>query len=81
MEHLLDNLKTHSFPLTLVSQYLPQEYAAIRAGQLEPQPEAIIRYHIRLVLRIYATACGMDRRSSKTAPKKNIRLTNTIKRK
>ena len=59
IEHLLDNLKTHSFPLTLVSQYLPQEYAAIRAGQIEQRPEAIVRYHIQLVLRIYAAACGM----------------------
>jgi D-tagatose-1,6-bisphosphate aldolase subunit GatZ/KbaZ len=59
IERLLSNLRTHSFPLPLVSQYLPQEYEAIREGRLEPQPEAIIRYHIQLVLRVYATACGM----------------------
>jgi D-tagatose-1,6-bisphosphate aldolase subunit GatZ/KbaZ len=58
---LVENLKTHSFPLTLVSQHLPQEYEAIRAGQIEEQPEAIIRYHIQLVLRVYATACGLTR--------------------
>jgi D-tagatose-1,6-bisphosphate aldolase subunit GatZ/KbaZ len=81
IERLLDNLKTHSFPLTLVSQHLPQEYAAIRAGHIEQQPEAIIRHHIQLVLRIYATACGMERSSSQTAPKKNIQLTKAIKRK
>jgi D-tagatose-1,6-bisphosphate aldolase subunit GatZ/KbaZ len=56
---LLSNLRTRSSPLPLVSQYLPQEYDAIRAGLLQPEPEAIIRYHIQLVLRIYATACGM----------------------
>jgi len=61
IERLLDNLKAHSFPLTLVSQYLPREYEAIRSGQIERQPEAIIRYHIQLVLRIYATACGMEK--------------------
>jgi len=59
IERLLGNLRTHSFPLPLVSQYLPQEYQAIREGLLEPQPEGIIRYHIQLVLRVYATACGM----------------------
>jgi len=59
IERLLDNLKKHSFPLTLVSQYLPQEYQAIRAGEIEAKPEAIIRYHIQLVLRTYAAACGM----------------------
>ncbi len=46
--HLLDNLKSHSFPLALVSQYLPQEYEAIRAGQIEQLPEAIVRHHIQL---------------------------------
>jgi D-tagatose-1,6-bisphosphate aldolase subunit GatZ/KbaZ len=63
IECLLDNLKTQSLPLTLVSQYLPQEYAAIRAGQIEQRPEAIIRYHIQLILRIYATAtaCGIQK--------------------
>jgi D-tagatose-1,6-bisphosphate aldolase subunit GatZ/KbaZ len=56
---LLDNLKMQPLPLTLVSQYFLQECAAIQAGQIEKQPEAIIRYHIQLVLRIYATACGI----------------------
>jgi D-tagatose-1,6-bisphosphate aldolase subunit GatZ/KbaZ len=60
---LLNNLNTHTLPLTLVSQYLPQECAAIGAGQIEKQPEAIIRYHIQLVLRAYASACGMRRDS------------------
>jgi D-tagatose-1,6-bisphosphate aldolase subunit GatZ/KbaZ len=59
IERLLDNLKSHSFPLTIVSQFLPQEYEAIRAGEIEQRPEAIIRYHIKLVLRIYAMACGI----------------------
>jgi D-tagatose-1,6-bisphosphate aldolase subunit GatZ/KbaZ len=59
IEVLLENLKSHSLPLTLISQYLPQEYAAVRAGVIEKRPEAMIRYHIQIVLRMYATACGM----------------------
>jgi D-tagatose-1,6-bisphosphate aldolase subunit GatZ/KbaZ len=59
---LLNNLKTHSLPLTLVSQYLPQEYEAIRTGRIDPQPDIIIRYHIQLVLRTYAAACGWRKR-------------------
>jgi D-tagatose-1,6-bisphosphate aldolase subunit GatZ/KbaZ len=59
IELLVDNLTSRSVPLTLISQYLPLEYAAIRAKQIENQPEAIIRYHIQLVLRSYARACGM----------------------
>ena len=59
IERLIENLTAHSVPLTLISQYLPLEYEAIRAEQIENQPGAIIRYHIQLVLRSYATACGM----------------------
>ena len=59
IERLLNNLKAHSFPLTLVSQYLPHEYVAIRVGEIEKRPEAIVRYHIQSVLRIYAAACAM----------------------
>ncbi len=55
---LIENLTARSIPLTLVSQYLPLEYAAIRAEQIESQPGEIIRYHIQLVLRSYAAACG-----------------------
>ena len=59
IERLIENLMARSVPLTLISQYLPLEYEAIRAEQIENQPGAIIRYHIQLVLRRYATACGM----------------------
>jgi D-tagatose-1,6-bisphosphate aldolase subunit GatZ/KbaZ len=55
---LIANLTARPVPLTLISQYLPQEYEAIRTEQIENQPGAIIRYHIQLVLRRYATACG-----------------------
>jgi D-tagatose-1,6-bisphosphate aldolase subunit GatZ/KbaZ len=65
IERLLVNLRTHSMPLTLLSQYLPQEYRAIRTGQIEKEPGEIIRYHIQLVLRIYAAACGMKKSGMK----------------
>ena len=60
IERLIENLTARSVPLTLISQYLPLEYEAIRAEQIENQPGAIIRYHIQLVLRSYATACGIE---------------------
>jgi D-tagatose-1,6-bisphosphate aldolase subunit GatZ/KbaZ len=59
IERLIGNLTARPVPVTLVSQYLPLEYEAIRAGQIENQPGAMIRHHIQLVLRSYATACGM----------------------
>jgi D-tagatose-1,6-bisphosphate aldolase subunit GatZ/KbaZ len=59
IERLIENLTARPVPLTLVSQYLPLEYEAIREGQIENQPGAMARHHIQLVLRLYATACGM----------------------
>lgn len=55
---LFDNLSSLSIPLTLVSQFLPLEYEAIRAGQFQPTPEMLVRNHIRHVLRIYARGCA-----------------------
>jgi len=45
--------------LPLISQYLPLEYAALRAGNLQAEPKAMIQHHVRDVLRGYAGACGM----------------------
>ena len=59
IERLLDNLAGFPSPLTVVSQYLPLEYEAIRANRLPAEPRAMIEYHIRAVLGSYAAACGM----------------------
>ncbi len=58
IELLIENLTAFSPVLTLVSQYLPLEYEAIRAGTLHASPSEMIRRHIRAVLHKYATACG-----------------------
>ena len=60
---LFDNLAKRQIPLTLISQYLPLEYEAIRAGDLQAVPERMIQYHIRRVLRVYADACSLKRRA------------------
>jgi D-tagatose-1,6-bisphosphate aldolase subunit GatZ/KbaZ len=60
---LFDNLGERPLPLTLVSQYLPLEYEAIRAGGLHAVPERIIQSHIRRVLRVYAEACSARQRA------------------
>ncbi len=58
VELLTKNLNDYPPALTLVSQYLPQEYEAIRAGVLRPLPSHMIRHHIAEVLHKYAKACG-----------------------
>ena len=57
------NLDASSPPLTLVSQYLPKEYEAIRSGRLRANSEDMIQEHIRAVLRVYAAACGVKKRN------------------
>ena len=52
------NLNDHPAPLTILSQYLPMEYEAVRDGRLQNRPEAITRHHIQKVLQTYAAACG-----------------------
>ena len=59
LKRLLHNLGRFSCPLTLLSQYLPIEYEAIRQGALENDTAALIGHHIRRVLRFYGVACGV----------------------
>jgi D-tagatose-1,6-bisphosphate aldolase subunit GatZ/KbaZ len=54
---LLNNLRSSPIPLSLVSQFLPAEYEAIRTGELQALPEQLIQHHIGRVLQIYAGAC------------------------
>ena len=54
---LLDELAATGLPLTLVSQYLPVQYAAIRDGRLRNDPREIVIEGVSSVLRHYANAC------------------------
>jgi D-tagatose-1,6-bisphosphate aldolase subunit GatZ/KbaZ len=58
LELLVHNLTTFPPALTLVSQYLPLEYQAIREGILASSPNEMVQHHIRSVLHKYAVACG-----------------------
>lgn len=58
VNRLLHHLGCFPPPLTLLSQYLPIEYQAIRQGDLENDPVAMIRHCIQRVLRVYSVACG-----------------------
>jgi D-tagatose-1,6-bisphosphate aldolase subunit GatZ/KbaZ len=50
---LIQNLEEHSIPLTLLSQYFPEEYYAVREGTICGDPEEIIIHKISGVLDIY----------------------------
>lgn len=58
IELLIHNLTAFPPALTLLSQHLPLEYAAVREGGLRPSPTEVIQHRIRSVLHKYAAACG-----------------------
>ncbi|MBR8273895.1 D-tagatose-bisphosphate aldolase, class II, non-catalytic subunit [Burkholderia cenocepacia] len=61
VEQLFGNLARQPVPETLVAQWLPDVYAACRAGGLAKEPRAWARHRIRDVIAHYARACGMQR--------------------
>lgn len=54
---LIASLSAHRIPLTLLSQYLPRQHAAIRAGALANEARALLLDGVARVLRDYADAC------------------------
>jgi D-tagatose-1,6-bisphosphate aldolase subunit GatZ/KbaZ len=56
--NLLANLDRTGIPLPLISQFLPGQYDRIRAGDLEPAPQALVIDRVRDALRPYARACS-----------------------
>ena len=50
---LIDNLTSNKIPYTLISQFFPNEYFAIREGSLTENPEELILHKISTVLDIY----------------------------
>ena len=61
VDQLLANLSTETIPLNLMSQYLPQQYEAVRAGNVQNHPENLVEDRIRRVLTLYSSACGSSK--------------------
>lgn len=55
---LMANLTRAAPPLTLLSQYLPAQYEAVRAGRLRNQPADLLKEGVARVLRQYMDACN-----------------------
>ena len=54
---LLQGLGGKALPLTLLSQYLPRQFAAVREGRVANDARALLIEAIAHVLRQYAQAC------------------------
>ena len=61
LQRLLHNLTEHPVPLTLLSQFMPDQYDAVREGRLKTQPLDLVRDKIARVLALYVDACGAGR--------------------
>jgi D-tagatose-1,6-bisphosphate aldolase subunit GatZ/KbaZ len=57
-ERLMSNLTQHPIPLSLVSQYLPQQYAKIRNGTIKSHPHTLLLEQVADVLADYQFASG-----------------------
>ncbi len=68
VQTLFANLDRHTPPLVLLSQYLPEQFRAVRAGQLVNTPTALVQHHIGLCLGEYARACS----ANQAGPRKQI---------
>lgn len=58
-QHLRSNLTRVAIPLTLLSQYLPQQYRKVREGRLANAFDALVLDKIQTVLEDYNLACGL----------------------
>lgn len=67
VQRLFDNLRAHAPPAFLLSQYLPEQYRAVRAGTLANTPEALVRHRIGLCLDEYARACSANTAGERAA--------------
>ena len=60
VQTLFANLERHAPPLVLLSQYLPEQYRAVREGALANTPAALVQHRIGLCLGEYARACSAN---------------------
>jgi len=58
VDALFADLGQSEIPLTLLSQYMPAQYAAIREGSLANEPRQLVIFGVAKVLQGYARACA-----------------------
>jgi D-tagatose-1,6-bisphosphate aldolase subunit GatZ/KbaZ len=65
VQTLFANLERQSPPLVLLSQYLPEQYRAVREGALANTPSALVQHRIGQCLGEYARACSANQAGSR----------------
>lgn len=69
---LFECLTSRGIPLTLLSQYLPAQYAAIRDGRLRNEPRELALDGVDQVLRLYDHACRRGSREVRAVNDRGI---------
>ncbi len=64
LSRLLANVDANPPPLTLLAQYLPLQYEAIREGSLRLCGRELVRHQVEQVLQQYSAACSDSRQRS-----------------
>jgi len=57
---LFNNLRKHKPSLSLLSQFMPEQFYNACGGVITTDPEDLLHDHIRTVAGIYSRACGMN---------------------
>ncbi len=60
VQKLISNLNNYPVPLTLLSQFMPNQYNAIREKRITNDPVSLIHHKIMEVTGIYAYACSIN---------------------
>ncbi|MDO6712930.1 MULTISPECIES: D-tagatose-bisphosphate aldolase, class II, non-catalytic subunit [Aliiglaciecola] len=58
LSQLIENLEQNPPPLTLISQYMPEQHNALIAGEIDNSIKGFIFHKISLVLKQYSAACN-----------------------
>jgi D-tagatose-1,6-bisphosphate aldolase subunit GatZ/KbaZ len=58
VDAMLAELGQRGIPLTLLSQHMPDQYAAVREGSLANEPRQLVIFGVTKVLQGYARACA-----------------------
>lgn len=58
-EKLFKNLENIEIPLSVLSQYMPQQFYEVCQGKINMKPKELVHSYIRIVAGIYARACGL----------------------
>ena len=66
-QRLMANLSAIEIPLPLVSQYLPEQYARVRAGELAATPHELAVDKVRDALRAYAVATAGEQNDEESS--------------